>query len=122
MYQARECWLQKTILVSDIIREVLAGSGYTVIGEARNGRQAIELAQILQPVILMDLKMPEVDGFEAARQIQGNRSAPHLVTTLQRGNALPLVARRAVSGTRGSSNINYSQFLSITLSTIFCRC
>lgn len=45
------------------------------ISEAENGKQAIKLATELQPdLILMDLKMPEIDGFEATRIIKGQNS------------------------------------------------
>jgi YesN/AraC family two-component response regulator len=44
--------------------------GIEVVGEAENGAQAIELAQALRPdVILMDVRMPVVDGVEATRQL-----------------------------------------------------
>lgn len=47
------------------------GLGIQVIGEAQNGIEAIQQAHILHPdVILMDLEMPCVDGFEAARAIK----------------------------------------------------
>ncbi len=42
-----------------------------VIGEASNGSEAVQLARELQPdVVLMDLEMPILDGFEATRQIK----------------------------------------------------
>ncbi|NIM95410.1 MAG: response regulator [Anaerolineales bacterium] len=42
-----------------------------IVGEAQNGREAIHQARILHPeVILMDLEMPFIDGYEATRQIK----------------------------------------------------
>jgi two-component system, NarL family, response regulator DegU len=53
------------------LRRSMTDQGFDVIGEARDGEEAIRLAEELQPeVILMDVTMPEVNGVEATRQIK----------------------------------------------------
>jgi DNA-binding NarL/FixJ family response regulator len=52
------------------LRSLLEARGHEVVGEASNGRQAIELAGRLQPdLVLMDLSMPEMDGLAATREL-----------------------------------------------------
>ncbi|MCB9099486.1 MAG: hybrid sensor histidine kinase/response regulator [Anaerolineales bacterium] len=69
-------------LVSQMIQRVLKLIDCTVIGEARNGQQAIEMAQNMQPdVILMDIEMPDMDGLEATFHIQASCPTPVVVLT-----------------------------------------
>ena len=57
-------------LFRDGLRSLLQSRGHEVVGEARNGRQAIELAQELKPdLVLMDIQMPELDGVSATREL-----------------------------------------------------
>ena len=71
----------KTLLADDhtIVREglralLLADGGIHVVGEARNGREAVELAVELRPdVVVMDIAMPLLNGLEATRQIVAAR-------------------------------------------------
>jgi len=57
-------------LFRDGLRSLLQAQGHEVIGEARDGRQAIELASKLRPdLVLMDVSMPELDGVTATREL-----------------------------------------------------
>ncbi|WP_066054190.1 ANTAR domain-containing response regulator [Robertmurraya korlensis] len=54
------------------IKETLQGKGYMVVGEARNGEEAVEKAYALDPdLIVMDVKMPKMDGIKASSIIKG---------------------------------------------------
>lgn len=64
------------------IKEMLEDAGHKVIGEGTNGRQAVNLAAELQPdLVIMDVKMPEMDGLTAAEEIFKKKLAPVLLLT-----------------------------------------
>jgi response regulator NasT len=61
---------------------MLREEGYDVAGEAADGEEAIKLATELNPdLVILDVKMPKVDGIEAAQHIAGNRIAPVVILT-----------------------------------------
>jgi two-component system chemotaxis response regulator CheB len=62
------------------LRRIIEGSGMTVVGEARNGREAVDLARELKPdIITMDVEMPEMDGLAAMKQIVAERRPPPIM-------------------------------------------
>jgi two-component system, response regulator PdtaR len=71
----------ETIIRLDLA-EMLARAGYEVCGEARDGIEAVELARSEQPdVAVLDVKMPRLDGIEAARRILDERPIPIVMLT-----------------------------------------
>lgn len=53
-----------------MIKNILVEGGYEVLGEAENGKKAIELYEELEPdLVTMDITMPEMDGIEAVKKI-----------------------------------------------------
>ena len=64
------------------LRDILESANYEVIGEAANGVDALALCKSLRPdIVVMDVKMPELDGIEAARQIGYQQLAPVVLLT-----------------------------------------
>ncbi|MGE3284982.1 MAG: ANTAR domain-containing response regulator [Pseudonocardia sp.] len=64
------------------LTEMLREEGYAVAGEAGDGEQAVALARELRPdLVIMDVKMPKVDGIDAAASIVEERIAPVVMLT-----------------------------------------
>lgn len=71
----------EALIRMDIV-ETLREGGYDVVGEAANGEEAVALARELKPdVVVMDVKMPVMDGITAAEHIAKERLAPVVLLT-----------------------------------------
>lgn len=82
------------------LREMLTNLGYLVVGEVGDGRSAVNLARELRPdIVIMDIKMPDMDGIEAAKILTEERVAP--VVLLSAYSQQELVQRAQKAGVAG---------------------
>jgi DNA-binding NarL/FixJ family response regulator len=82
-------------------RALLQADGFTVVGESGDGASALAATERLRPdVVLLDIQLPDIDGFEVARQLLESRAAPPLVFTSSR-DASDYGERVQQSGARG---------------------
>ncbi len=78
------------------LRAQLKALGHTVVAEAANGRQAVALARELKPdLVVLDIKMPEMDGIEAAQAITAERPIPVVLLTAYKEEQLAQRAAQA---------------------------
>jgi two-component system, response regulator PdtaR len=86
----------ETIIRLDL-KETLERAGFEVCGEARDGEEAVELAREEKPdLAVLDVKMPRLDGIEAARRILAERPIPIVMLTAYGHDEL--VARAVEAG------------------------
>src|SRR5512139_2060042 len=80
--QVRVLIAEDDFLVGEMIQGTAEEAGCTVAGRATDGRQAVEMAARLRPdVILMDIKMPLLNGIDAAEIIQERCPTPVIILT-----------------------------------------
>ncbi|MCS7301141.1 MAG: response regulator [Fimbriimonadales bacterium] len=78
------------------LRQMLEELGMSVVGEASDGRQAVEKVRALKPdLAILDVKMPEMDGIEAARILHEERLAPVVLLTAYSDSELIQRAKQA---------------------------
>jgi response regulator NasT len=64
------------------LKEILEAEGFDVVGETGRGDEAVELVRQLEPdLVILDVKMPGIDGIEAARRITAEQRLPVLILT-----------------------------------------
>jgi len=92
----------KVLLVEDnydnyeMVRFLLERADYTVVG-ARTGREAVNAAREHKPdVILMDLSLPELDGWEAAQEIKNDPDIAHIPLIALTAHTLPGDRKKAM--------------------------
>ncbi len=100
--------MARTVLIVDdhpsfraSARVLLESEGFEVVGEADDGQSGVEAARRLRPeVVLLDVALPDMDGFDVAALLTGNGAGPAVVLVSSRdpGDFGPLVMR---SGARG---------------------
>jgi DNA-binding NarL/FixJ family response regulator len=105
---ARIIAMTRTVLIVDdhagfraTARMLLESEGYDVVGEAADGRSAIAAARKLQPdLVLLDIQLPDLDGFDIAARLTAEDDAPKVVLVSSRDGTDfgPLLVR---SGARG---------------------
>jgi two-component system response regulator EvgA len=91
-------------------RDLLEADGFLVIGEAVDGAAGLAAARDLLPdIVLLDIGLPDIDGFEVARRLATNGSPPGVVLTSSRdaraygrrltnGDALGFIPKEQMSG------------------------
>src|SRR5262249_61907301 len=86
----------RTVLVVDdhpsfraTARAPLEAEGFSVIGEAADGEEALAKTVELDPdLVLLDIQLPDLDGFEVARRLEANGASPAIVLVSSRRRRL----------------------------------
>jgi DNA-binding NarL/FixJ family response regulator len=87
--------MPRTVLIVDdhpsfraTARALLEAEGFSVIDEAADGAEALAKTKELRPdLVLLDVQLPDIDGFEVARRLRENGSAPAIVLVSSRDAA-----------------------------------
>jgi DNA-binding NarL/FixJ family response regulator len=85
--------MRPTVLIVDdhpafrsLARALLESEGFAVVGEAEDGAGAIVAVEALRPaVVVLDIQLPDLDGFEVAERLAGRPDSPAVVLVSTRG-------------------------------------
>ncbi len=79
-----------------VLRKILVGIGHEVVGEAGDGEQAVAIAKDTRPdLCIFDIRMPKLEGLEAARQVQRQRPTPVIILSAHTESGLGSEAANA---------------------------
>ena len=99
MAQKRVVIAEDETLIRMNLKQALVEMGYLVVGEAGDGASAINLARSLKPdIVVMDIKMPRLDGIDASNVLLAERVAPVVLLTAHSGPEYISRARAAGVG------------------------
>ncbi|SEA23311.1 chemotaxis-specific protein-glutamate methyltransferase CheB [Alkalimonas amylolytica] len=110
--------VEDSVVISMLLRSTLEQGGMEVVGEARDGHQALRMVSQLKPdVVAMDIHMPNLDGYQATRQLMTANPLPIVLVTATEDPLDAAVAMRAldagalavVQKPRGPDHSNYQQ-------------
>ena len=83
--------MKRLLIVDDhdgfrrVARALLEPAGYEVVGEAADGESALQLAKELGPdLVLLDIVLPDIDGFEVCRRLRQGKDGPIVILTSSR--------------------------------------
>ena len=87
--------MRPTLLIVDdhpgfrsLARKLLEAGGFQVVGEAADGLGAVAIARELRPdVVLLDIQLPDIDGFEVLARLRDHAAGPAVVLTSTRDRA-----------------------------------
>lgn len=88
---------------------LLEAEGYQVVGEAENGLSGLRAARELAPdIVLLDVQLPDIDGFDVARRLAAHGPAPSivLVSSRSREDVGSLVSRSGALGFISKSDLS----------------